>query len=292
LLEVATASGDLFRAPRGLAVPFGVMELALDKAGLQGEYQTLCNRVHDAAGAELDDTLTQLHTLIAGLAAPDAVVAAVAACFGPQTRLAVRSSANGEDLEHLAGAGLYESVVGVVPADVAKAVAQVWSSLWTRRAALSRRQAGIAPERIRMAVLVQELVAPDLSFIMHTVDPLTGDRGEALVELAVGLGETLASANQPGTPARLSCNRRDGTARLTACATFSLALRPPDGRSERLDYSRVALSADPNFARELGRRLAQVATRIEEVFGGPQDVEGVVADGVIHLVQARPQQGL
>ena len=46
---------------------------------------------------------------------PDEIGEAVIAFFGPDARLAVRSSANGEDLEHLAGAGLYDSVVNVSP---------------------------------------------------------------------------------------------------------------------------------------------------------------------------------
>ena len=218
--------------------------------------------------------------------------------FGPDVRLAVRSSANGEDLEQLAGAGLYESVVNVRAAEAPAAIAQVWASLWTRRATVSRMQAGIAHARIHMAVLLQELVKPDLSFIMHTVNPLTGNRDEALVELAAGLGEVLASSSVPGTPYRMACDRKTGTATLLACANFSVALRPAldhgaDGvTSERLDYSRLPLSADPDAAPRLGGRLAQIAVFLEERLGRPQDVEGVCVGEAIHIVQARPQQGL
>ena len=61
---------------------------------------------------------------------------------------------------------------------------------------------------------------------------------------------------------------------------------------ERLDYSRIALSADPDAGQRLGKRLAQIATFLEERLGRPQDVEGVCVGEEIHLVQARPQQGL
>jgi hypothetical protein len=114
------------------------------------------------------------------------------------------------------------------------------------------------------------------------------------VELALGLGETLASATQPGTPYRLLCDRNSGESRLTRCASYSLALRPePRGgsRQERIDYSRATLSTDPAAAAILGKRLAEIARFLETRLDGPQDVEGVVADGRIHVVQARPQQG-
>jgi phosphoglucan,water dikinase len=290
LLEVAAPSAGLFRAPRGLAIPFGVMERVLAMAPERSqEYHRLRESLHDQP-AERDAILDRLRDLVGKLPVPDEVAAALVNTFGADTRLAVRSSANGEDLENLAGAGLYDSVIGVTAKTVAAAVAQVWASLWTRRATVSREQAGIAHDRIYMAVLVQELVDPYVSFIMHTVNPVTGDRAEAVVELAVGLGETLASAAQPGTPYRLICPRTGGNARLASCATFSLALRP--GRSERLDYSHVRLSTDVDHGRQLGHRLADVASRIEEAFGGPQDVEGVLAGDTIWLVQARPQQGL
>ena len=81
------------------------------------------------------------------------------------------------------------------------------------------------------------------------------------------------------------------------CASFSIALRPAlDGGGgiieERLDYSRVPLSADADAAARLGRRLGQVASFLEERLSRPQDVEGVCVGEAIHLVQARPQQGL
>jgi phosphoglucan,water dikinase len=297
LLELAGRSGGLFRAPRGLALPFGAMQRCLDAApDVQREYLALQERVPNTPPRELDGLLGRLGELLRSLPVPDDIGRAAAAFFGPDARLAVRSSANGEDLENLAGAGLYESVVNVPASAGAAAIGEVWASLWTRRAALSRAQAGIPHARIRMAVLLQELVVPDLSFILHTANPLTGSREEALAELAVGLGEALASASLPGEPYRMVCRRAGGEAGLSACSTFSVALRPSsDGAGvvrQRLDYSRVALSSDRDAAPRLGSRLASTAALLEEGLGGPQDVEGVCAGQEVFVVQARPQQGL
>jgi hypothetical protein len=41
------------------------------------------------------------------------------------------------------------------------------------------------------------------SFIIHSTNPMTDDSNQVYIELAVGQGETLASANQTGTPYRL-----------------------------------------------------------------------------------------
>ena len=180
-----------------------------------------------------------------------------------------------------AGAGLYESVVNVSTDAASSAIAQVWASLWTRRATLSRVQANIPHARLHMAVLLQELVVPEYSFIMHTVNPLTGNRDEAMVELAVGLGEVLASSSVPGTPYRIVCHRATGAVQVLTCANFSIALRPGNdpGKTaisrERLDYAKVALSAEQGMAESLGQRLGRIAAFLDEALGRPQDVEGV-----------------
>lgn len=46
-----------------------------------------------------------------------------------------------------------------------------------------------------MAVLVQQMVSSEYSFIMHSADPISEDKNKVAIELAVGQGETLASAN-------------------------------------------------------------------------------------------------
>jgi phosphoglucan,water dikinase len=296
LLEMAERSG-LFRAPRGLALPFGVMERCLESApDLRREYDELLMRLPSTPLRELDGLLQRLRELLLRLPVPNTIEKSILEFFGPDTRLTVRSSANGEDLEDLAGAGLYESVVNVAPADAARAITQVWASLWTRRAAVSRMQAGIDHRRIHMAVLLQELVRPDVSFIMHTANSMTLDRDEILVELAVGLGEVLASSSLPGTPYRLTAHRKSGEVRLRSCASFSLALKPASAGAgtvaERLDYSRVGLSADRNAAVRLGERLARIADFLEGEYSRPQDVEGVCVGKEIYLVQTRAQQGL
>ena len=245
--------------------------------------------------ANHSETLARLREVLMSVPLAPAVERATLDFFGPHTRLAVRSSASGEDLDELASAGLYDSLIGVKPTEIADGIRQVWASLWTGRAARSRAEYGLEHGDIHMAVLIQELIEPDISFIMHTADPITGERHRAWAELALGLGETLASAGQPGSAYRLTCDRRSGAVSRDACASYGTALRPGDrGESipERVDYSRVPLSTDPGEAVTLGRRLGAIAAELESAFGGPQDVEGVVTGGGIYIVQARPQQGL
>ena len=292
LAELASQGG--FKTPPTLVVPFGVMEAALRAAPKSlAEYQRLLGRIN---GMEDFNAVTaRLRELIQHLAVSDELASVVSEMFGPNIRLIARSSANCEDLEEMAGAGLYESVANVAPSGVDPAIRTVWSSLWTQRAALSRQQANIPHEQAHIAVLIQEMLAPDYSFILHTVNPINHNPLEVYVEIAVGLGETLASAATRGSPYRIVCDRPSGAATILAFANFSRALwpDPAGGVAPKIaDYSRIAMSCEAGALKKLGRRLASIAQVVEKAFHQPQDIEGVVMGEEIYLVQARPQQGL
>jgi phosphoglucan,water dikinase len=51
----------------------------------------------------------------------------------------------------------------------------VWASLYTRRAVLARRSAGVKQAEAQMSVLVMPLLVPEMSFVLHTVRPVDKD---------------------------------------------------------------------------------------------------------------------
>ena len=59
-----------------------------------------------------------------------------------------------------------------------------------------------------MAVLIMEMISSDLSFVLHTVNPLDRDETVVSAEMAVGLGETLASGTR-GSAWRFAINKAD-----------------------------------------------------------------------------------
>ncbi len=298
LTELASKSDSEFSVPWALVIPFGVMEKVLSlKQGRSAEYQKLVNEI-DAVSEEVDRggaARERLREFLQRLELPNEIVSAIAGTFREEERVMVRSSANCEDLEDFAGAGLYESIPNVALKDVESAVRRVWASLWTDRAALSRRQAGIPHEAAQMAVIIQQMLVPDYSFVLHTVNPLNRSREEVYAELAVGLGETLASASARGTPYRLLCNKKSGEVQTLAFANFSRALRVgSDGNvsKELLEYSQITLSCEAGARQESGRKLAGVGRVVEGAFQKAQDIEGAIIGEKVYLVQSRPQQGL
>lgn len=56
-----------------------------------------------------------------------------------------------------------------------------------------------------------------------------------------------------------------------------------------LDYSSDRVVIDTAFQVSLLSRIAEAGKTIEGLYGCPQDIEGVVKDGLIYVVQSRPQ---
>lgn len=182
------------------------------------------------------------------------VVKDVQAKLPAGTRVMVRSSANCEDLQKMSGAGLYDSIANVdidAPQSVKKAVSLVWQSLWTKRAALSRKAAGMAHASAVMGVLVQQMITPELAFIGFSSNPITRDNYSVYIEMCVGMGETLASANQPGVPYRFGYSKTDKKVSTLALSSFSKAL-VAEGDSFKLaskpiDFGSVRLHSDASY---------------------------------------------
>ncbi|KAH0899996.1 hypothetical protein HID58_049564 [Brassica napus] len=289
-----------FKVPTGVVIPFGSMESALKQSNSEEKFTSLLEKLETATpqDGELDSICDQIHELMNSLQVPKETINSISKAFPKDARLIVRSSANVEDLAGMSAAGLYESIPNVSPSDssvFSASVCGVWASLYTRRAVLSRKAAGVSQREASMAVLVQEMLSPDLSFVLHTVSPSDPKSNLVEAEIAPGLGETLASGTR-GTPWRLASGKLDGIVQTLAFANFSEELLvsgkgPADGKYVRLtvDYSKKRLTVDSVFRQRLGQRLGSVGFFLERNFHCAQDVEGCLVGEDVYIVQSRPQ---
>ncbi|EPR59823.1 pyruvate phosphate dikinase, pep/pyruvate binding domain-containing protein [Toxoplasma gondii GT1] len=311
---------NVFEAANCLAFPYGTAEWLIQQQGERELFQSLIEKLETSApGSELDEAVAKLQDLIMHLNLPEEIVLPVVHLFGTRSRLVVRSSANVEDLKGMSAAGLYESVANVSVMDAVafrSAVVTVWASLYSRRAVLARRAAGVPQHQACMAVLIQELVSPELSFILHTVNPLEKDKHRLYAEICPGLGETLASAGTRGSPYRMLVNKATGEMTMLSFCNYSTSLVPamPKNRSfialregkttqqatpqltpsslvksRVMDYTIEPMTHDLGYRVHIAHRLAGVAVALEAELEGPQDVEGVISGDAVWVVQSRPQ---
>ncbi|HEY8732212.1 MAG TPA: PEP/pyruvate-binding domain-containing protein, partial [Candidatus Limnocylindria bacterium] len=101
---------------------------------------------------------------------------------------AVRSSGIAEDGAEHSYAGIYESVLDVRADELSAATDRCLAS------ARAARATGYEPAGdSRMAVIIQQMVAPAAAGVALTADPINGDRGSCVVSAVRGTGERLVS---------------------------------------------------------------------------------------------------
>jgi pyruvate,water dikinase len=118
--------------------------------------------------------------------------------YGPNTDVAVRSSATAEDLPDASFAGQQETYLNVhgEPA-LLEACRRCFASLFTDRAISYRVDKGFDHLSVALSVGVQKMVRSDLgaSGVMFTIDTETGFRDCILINAAYGLGENIVQGS-------------------------------------------------------------------------------------------------
>ena len=228
--------------------------------------------------------------------------------LGVDDPLAVRSSATAEDLPGASFAGQQDTYLNVRgEAALLDAVRRCWISLFTDRAVLYRARNGFGHRGVGLAVVVQKLVDPDVSGILFTADPVSGNRHIASIDAGFGLGEALVSGLIEADLYKVRKGESDNGYRLsdignrisgTESGNRILLARPGDKKFAIRSVPAGGTREEPlpesmRKARALNDEqvlaLVDVGERVERFYNGiPQDIEWCIAGGQIFVVQARP----
>jgi pyruvate, water dikinase len=176
-------------------------------------------------------------------------------------KVAVRSSAVAEDSEAASYAGQQETYLFVEGGEeVCRRVVDCWASFFSERALFYRSQKG-SLEDLRMAVVVQNMIDPEKSGVIFTVDPVRRRRDRMVVEAVRGVGERVVSGEV--TPDHYALDRKGKVKR------------------EKVVDDRVLTDDELQRLGDLGRQL-------EERHGVAQDIEWAMVGEEIYLLQSRP----
>jgi phosphohistidine swiveling domain-containing protein len=250
------------RVPPGFVITREAFQSALEDLGLASALETL-----DALlGGTNDTTATaeQIRQSILSRRIPPRILKPIMQTVDllrlwdpPSEGMIIRSSATIEDGSAHSFAGIFESIPISTPEEFEPTIRKIWASVFSRRALTYFREIGVQ-QVPAMAVVVQRFLRPERSGVMFTRFAGPDGRQSILVEHVEGDCEKLVKGEV--TPERLWLNE-------------------PEDVPELLEGPLRAAHA---------RSLAQVARRLEESFGAPQDVEWVIHDDALHIVQSRP----
>ncbi|MGX6603289.1 PEP/pyruvate-binding domain-containing protein [Micromonosporaceae bacterium Da 78-11] len=264
---------DAFRVAAGSVTERADAELAALEPGTEA-FAAACGRARDELVKETADARVL-----------DDIAAAYEQLVGDTVAgVAVRSSSAAEDSGTASFAGEHDSFLWVGGArDVLDRVRACWASLYTERAAVYRRRAGVAGDA--MAVVVQRMVDARAAGVLMTLNPINGDRSVIVVESVWGLGEPLVSAEV--TPDRFVLDKVTGEVRRRELAEQPFQLVGTAGAGTR--RAPVPAPADASVTAAQLARLRHLGRDLERRLGHPVDVEFAIDGDEVYLLQVRPE---
>ena len=181
-----------------------------------------------------------------------------------QVAFAVRSSAMSEDSAQASFAGEFETVLNVqTDKEINQAIHTVYHSRQNERVQAYSQVQGFDSAH-EVAVIIQELVPADSSGVLFTANPINGQRDQAMISAAWGLGESIVGGMV--TPDTLIVDKSTGrvVTRETADKQV-LTVRLESGTTEQPvpdQFRRAAVLSDEKAA-----ELVNLGVQIEKHFG-------------------------
>lgn len=284
----------------GIPVPPGFIVTAkayftfLEKTGIKEKIKNQLAGLNPEETRKLNAAAKELQKAILSAKIPPDIVEEIEAAYeklGQRIRqenpfVAVRSSATAEDLPEASFAGQQATYLNVRGKDnVVLQVKRCWASLFEPRAIYYRAVKKFDHLKVGIAVPVQRMIQSDKSGVLFTVDPVTGNRDQIIVEAGWGLGEAIVSGAI--TPDRYVVDKKTlrPIAKEVHRQTWKIALA--DGGDRHVAVPAHLQQLEKLSENELSN-LARVARNIEAHYAFPQDTEWAIEGGNIYFVQTRP----
>ena len=282
-----------FAVPGGFQIKTDAYRRFVAEHGLQERIVALARPKLDAKtrAVSFEQASADIQALFAAHAIDAAVAAEIRAAYAALPSappVAVRSSATAEDLPGLSFAGQQETFLNVSGADaVVAATKNCWASLWTAQAISYRHQNGIDQSAVAMAVVVQIMVPSEVSGILFTANPATGERSEMIVNASFGLGEAVVGGQV--TPDTYIVDRDTLAAKETVIGAKEQKIIAAGNQGTRLADVDDSERDQSSLTDAMIEELSNTALRIEALNDGvPQDIEWAFSGGKLHLLQSRP----
>lgn len=178
-------------------------------------------------------------------------------------KVAVRSSATGEDSGEASFAGQYQTVLNVEGTAALRAAIEDCLRSSSNARATAYREAKTRRSDTEMNVVVQQMVDARVAGVLFTANPTNARRDEVVVDAVAGLGESLVSGHATPDHWLLA---RDGSV-----------------------LHREVHGGEPVLSAAELRQLLAGALRAEERYGIPLDMEWAIErSGGLRWLQARP----
>jgi pyruvate,water dikinase len=283
------------RVPPGLAVTAAAYELFLSHNGLQEEINRRLQTLEKHDISELHRVSSEIQMLIINAAMPPELAAALDQALdrvwgkagdSDPVRVALRSSAIGEDAADTSFAGQYRSELNVSRENIPTVYKEILASKYALTATSYRLHKGLRDEDVAMCVGVMGMVDPAAGGVMYSRDPMDIRSDAVFINAVHGLAKSVVDGTVTPDLWVVSRDEPLGIIRKrTSDKKHKVVCLPEEGVVMEPDVLGKATSLTDAQALE----LARTALLLEEHFQAPQDIEWCLDhQGRLFILQSRP----
>ncbi len=290
------------RVPPGFAVTTAAYRDFMEGSGLRSEVTKILDQLDHADVNAVEQTSRDIRQMMSRAPIPPAIEDAVCVSYNHLCRqcgvlnlpVAVRSSATAEDLPGASFAGQQDTTLWVRgDTRVLIRTAVCWSSLFTPRAITYRKEMGFPHDKVLISVGIQKMVNAKTAGVMFTLNPINGDRSKIVIDASWGLGESVVSGVV--TPDNFMVDKVtfDIIRRTISAKTIEYEPDEETGHVQLRDVP-PERQTQPCLSDDEVVNLSKLGKRIEQYYGGPQDIEWAIDRDLpspdnIGLLQSRPE---
>ncbi|MBU0536515.1 MAG: hypothetical protein KKE20_06100 [Nanoarchaeota archaeon] len=276
----------------GLPVPDGFVITAraydrfITEAGIKDKIQKLLSGLDVEDTERLNKIAGEIRELILDSSMPAGLIAEIEKQYSKMNDfVAVRSSATAEDLPDASFAGQQDTFLNIKGNDqVLDAVKRCFASLFTPRAIYYREKNKFAHDNVYLAVVVQKMVNADKAGVIFSVNPVTNNREEIIIEGAYGLGESVVSGEL--TPHSYIIHKESHELKEKNIGKLDWGyFRGESGKTEKRDIEHGHIEI---LSEKEAKALTKFTKDIEKHYGIPMDIEWAIEAGKVYILQARP----
>jgi pyruvate,water dikinase len=208
--------------------------------------------------------------------------------FGSKNaRLAVRSSARGEDSIHHSFAGLHKSELNVSRENLPDACIEVLLSKYSPESVVYRYNTGLRDEDMPMSIACIEMIDAKAGGVLMTSDPGSERKG-IIIQAVYGLGSSVVEGKVAPQEFIVSHDEEAKILRFNPGRQDTI-INPllADGITKNTIHPELA--STPCLTPEQIKVLVRYALIIENHYNSPQDIEWVLDKrNDVYILQARP----
>ncbi len=198
----------------------------------------------------------------------------------------VRSSAIDEDNPKASFAGQHDTFLNVIGEEMLfESIIKCWHSAQHQYVLEYRKQHDLNLKHIHIAVLIQALVPADISAVAFSMNPITGNTDEILINGNFGLGKSIVDGVvNPDNYFIDKKNLQNIRTEIHKKEIMTVVLEKgvQEHKVPRLLRNKAAFSLDQIA------EIAKIIMKLESLQGYPVDIELAYCNNVFYLLQCRP----